>query len=122
MRPALVVVNGDRSNFYAFFGLPGFRIVDSNPSFLHMRLTQSELPYGVPRFTLRRSASNSASVSTPLTYSAHLRDRGIGQRLNKARSSWFPLSQIHKLDHGQASAWDTKLARSALPSTYRTTW
>jgi hypothetical protein len=75
-------------------------------------------PTGQPRFTHFRSASNWASDCGRLTISIQSAGRGTGQSARIENPS-FGRTASAKLDHGQSSAELTKLARSALRSTYR---
>jgi len=102
---------------FSFLGRPRERSVDWSPSWSAVVLTHPSPPYGWPRRTLRRIASNSASVGGSLTRSSQVRGRGNGHRLSHLRSSAFPCTRRQRLDQRQSSARATKFARSAFRST-----
>ena len=102
-------------------GRPGERYADSRPRRLAIRFCHSVAPYGRPRWTLRRSASNSLSLSARLTRSSQSSGTSNGHAAKTALSSAVPRQRLQRLDQRHSSARTTKLARSALRSTYRAT-
>ncbi len=116
---------GDRSIYPGYLrirGRPRGRNVKSRPSLSAHFSIQAPSPYGRPRVTLRRIASSSASVWGRLTSFPQSRGQGSGQVESRRRCSAVPHTRRHRLDQRHNSARCTRLARSALRSTYRTTW
>ncbi len=95
-------------------GRPGERYADSRPRRLAIRFCHSVAPYGRPRWTLRRSASNSLSLSARLTRSSQSSGTSNGHAAKTAVSSAVPRQRLQRLDQRHSSARTTKLARSAL--------
>ncbi len=92
-------------------GRPGERYADSRPRRLAIRFCHSGAPYGRPRWTLRRSASNSLSLSARLTRSSQSSGTSNGHAAKTALSSAVPRQRLQRLDQRHSSARTTKLAR-----------
>ena len=107
--------------FCLFLGLPCGRRVLSRPSRATIFLDHDSSPIGHPRLTLLRIAVNSASLCGSLTYSIQFAVLRTGQAESICLSLAVPIAQRQRLLHRHSSALDTKLARSALRSTYRHT-
>ena len=107
--------------FWLFLGLPCGRRVLSRPSRATIFLDHDSSPIGHPRLTLLRIAVNSNSLCGSLTYSIQFAVLRTGQAESICLSLAVPIAQRQRLLHRHSSALDTKLARSALRSTYRHT-
>src|SRR5262245_54244316 len=99
----------------SFRGRPRGRRLASRPKRFAVAVAQRGEPSGAPRFTLRRTASNSASVSGSFTRATSFRPRSTGPGcINDG-----PPGRDHqrRLDHGQTSARLTSDARNGFRST-----
>ena len=85
-------------------GRPGERYADSRPRRLAIRFCHSVAPYGRPRWTLRRSASNSLSLSARLTRSSQSSGTSNGHAAKTALSSAVPRQRLQRLDQRHSSA------------------
>ncbi|GEM_PF-6769511 len=107
-----------KGTFYflcSFGGRPRGRRLDSRPRRVAVRPVQTSDPYGAPRFTLRRSRSNSVSVIGSFTHPTQSRPRGTGPASKNI--SRFLFDHQRRLDQRHSSARSTNSARSGLRST-----
>jgi hypothetical protein len=81
---------GDRDNhsdIILFGGLPRGRRLASSPKRLAVTWAHSSSPNGVPRFTLRRMLSKSASVIGAFKWASQVRGRGTGLSLSQVSAA-----------------------------------
>jgi len=99
----------------SFLGRPRERSVESRHSLRAVRCNQAVSPKGIPRTTERRTAFNSASVSTRFTWPTHSLPAGTGQAANA--TTVLLCTRCHKLHQRHSSARSTSFARNGFRST-----
>ena len=102
-------------------GRPRGRNVDSSSRRRAVDSTQASLPKGLPRFRLQRTAAISFSVKGSFTRLVQFGSLGIGHAESSFGSGSGCDIQRNNDPQRQSSARSTKLARTALRSTYRAT-
>src|SRR5947209_8700368 len=103
-------------------GRPLGRRLCCRPRTLAVRFTHGSSPRGRERSTCRRIALRSSSVKGVLSRSGQLAGRRTGQSASSGRSSCERLVRTKALPHRHRSARLASVGRTALRSTYRSTF